>query len=104
MATTPGAAPRGYDHDDASTGRAHDVRSLAPVTTLPPGLRAWEERECRAQHREACIEAVKRSPDYIAVAQHLARPLTPDPRQPEVWRMNLGVWRRGSGITTESTM
>ena len=83
MATTPGAAPRGYDHDDASMGRAHDVRSLAPVTTPPPGLRAWEERECRAQHREACIAAVKRSPDYIAVAQHLARPETPDPRQPE---------------------
>ena len=98
MATTPGAAPRGYDHDDASTGRAHDVRSLAPVTTLPPGLRAWEERECRAQHREACIAAVKRSGDYIAaVAQHLTRPVTPDPRQPEVskraWEKSVRQWR-----------
>ena len=60
---TPGA-PCGYDHDDASMGRAHDdVRSLAPVTMLPPGLCAWEEWERRAQHRKACIAAVKRSCD-----------------------------------------
>ena len=68
------------------------------MTTLPPGLRAWEERECRAQHREACIAAVKRSGDYIAaVAQHLTRPVTPDPRQPEVskraWEKSVRQWR-----------
>ena len=94
---TPGAPSCGYDHDDASRGRAHDVRDLAPVTMLPPGLCAWEEWERRTQHREACIEAVKRSPDYIAVAQHLARPLTPDPRQPEVskraWEKSVRQWR-----------
>ena len=64
---------------------------------LPPGLCAWEEWERRAQHREACIAAVKRSPDYIAVAQHLARPLTPDPWQPEVskraWEKSVRQWR-----------
>ena len=91
MATTPGS-PRGR-----GMRRAHDVRSLEPVTMLPPGLCAWEEWERRAQHREACIAAVKRSPDYIAVAQHLARPLTPDPRQPEVskraWEKSVRQWR-----------
>ena len=93
----PGA-PRGYDHDDASMGRAHDVRSLAPVTMLPPGLCAWEEWVRRGQHRVACIEAVKRSADYIAaVAQDRARPETPDPWQPEVskraWEKSVRQWR-----------
>ena len=93
----PGA-PRGYDHDDASMGRAHDVRSLAPVTMLPPGLCAWEEWVRRGQHRVACIEAVKRSADYIAaVAQDRARPETPDPWQPEVskraWEKSARQWR-----------
>ena len=97
MATTPGA-PRGYDHDDASMGRAHYVRSLAPVTMLPPGLCAWEEWVRRGQHRVACIEAVKRSADYIAaVAQDRARPETPDPWQPEVskraWEKSVRQWR-----------
>ena len=94
----PGA-PRGYDHDDASMGRAHDVRSLAPVTLLPPGLPAWEEWVRRGQHRVACIEAVKRSADYIAaVAQDRARPETPDPWQPEVskraWEKSVRQWRQ----------
>ena len=64
---------------------------------LPPGLCAWEEWERRAQHREACIAAVKRSGDYAAVAQHFARPVTPDPRQPEVskraWEKCVRQWR-----------
>ena len=94
---TPGA-PRGYDHDDASMGRAHDVRSLEPVTMIPPGLCAWEEWVRRGQHRVACIEAVKRSADYIAaVAQDRARPETPDPWQPEVskraWEKSVRQWR-----------
>ena len=70
----PGA-PRGYDHDDA-----------------------WEEWVRRGQHRVACIEAVKRSADYIAaVAQDRARPETPDPWQPEVskraWEKSVRQWR-----------
>ena len=67
------------------------------MTMLPPGLCAWEEWERRAQHREACIAAVKRSGDYGAVAQHFARPVTPDPRQPEVskraWEKSVRQWR-----------
>ena len=67
------------------------------MTMLPPGLCAWEEWERRAQHREACIAAVKRSGDYAAVAQHFARPVTPDPRQPEVskraWEKCVRQWR-----------
>ena len=68
---------------------------------LPPGLYAWEEEcelwERRAQHREACIAAVKRSGDYGAVARHYARPATPDPRQAEVskraWEKSVRQWR-----------
>lgn len=91
--STPGA---GHDHDD-SMGRAHDVHGLAPLTMLPPGLCAWDEWERRAQHREACIAAVKRSGDYVTVAQHFARPSTPNPRQAEVskraWEKGVRQWR-----------
>ena len=66
-----------------------------------PGC-SLEDPERRAQHREACIEAVKRSPLYGGVqfaeqSQHYARPLTPDPRQPEVskraWERLVREWR-----------
>ena len=65
---------------------------------VPPGLdeeiASWGRHY---QHREACIAAVKRSGDYIAVAQHFARPVTPDPRQPEVskraWEKSARQWR-----------
>ena len=97
LGATRGQAPSSGDDRDASMGRAHDLRDLAPVTMLPPGLCAWEEWERRAQHREACIAAVKRSGDYGAVAQHFARPVTPDPRQPEVskraWEKSVRQWR-----------
>ena len=65
----------------------------------PPGLEEedpaiWERR---AQHREACIAAVKGSTDYIAVARHVARPATPDPRQADVskraWEKSVRQWR-----------
>ena len=97
LGATRGQAPSSGDDRDASMGRAHDLRDLAPVTMLPPGLCAWEDWERRAQHREACIAAVKRSGDYGAVAQHFARPVTPDPRQPEVskraWEKSVRQWR-----------
>ena len=66
----------------------------------PPGLERWELWglwERRAQNREACIAAVKRSGDYLAVARHFARPATPDPRQEEVskraWQKSARQWR-----------
>ena len=69
----------------------------APLTILPPGLCAWDEWERRAQHREACIAAVKRSVDYVTVSQHSARPPTPNPRQAEVskrvWEKCVRQWR-----------
>ena len=57
---------------------------LAPLRMLPPGLCDWDDRERRAQHREACTAAVKRSVVYVAAAQHFPRAATPGPRQPEV--------------------
>ena len=79
----------------------------------------WLEEECpairerRAQHREACIAAVKRSRDYGAVARHVARPATPDPRQAHVsnrawktserqWRMDLKAFAAG-GLAAAGT-
>ena len=77
---------------------SHLVRSEdAPLTMLPPGLCAWDEWERRAQHREACIAAVKRSVDYVTVFQLFARPPTPNPRQAEVskraWEKGVKQWR-----------
>ena len=95
LEATHGHAPLSGDDHDASRGRAHDLRGLAPVTILPPGLEPWDEWERRAQHREACIAAVKRSGDYGAVAQHFARPVTPDPRKPEVSKRAWEKWVRG---------
>ena len=92
---THGHAPLSGDDHDASRGRAHDFRGLAPATILPPEMEPWEEWERRAQHREACIAAVKRSGDYGAVAQHFARPVTPDPRKPEVSKRAWEKWVRG---------
>ena len=70
---------------------------LAPLTMLPPGLCDWDDWERRAQHREACIAAVKRSSDYVAAAQHFPRASTPDPRQAEVskraWEKGVRQWR-----------
>ena len=67
------------------------------MTILPPGLLPEEEWERRRVHREACIAAVKRSDPYRAVAQHPARPLSPDPRRPEVskraWEKSVRHWR-----------
>ena len=55
------------------------------------------EPRSRAQHREACIAAVKHSGDYGAVARHVARPATPDPRQADVskraWKKIVRQWR-----------
>ena len=69
----------------------------------PPGLQEYcevvdqERQERRALHREACIAAVKRSRDYGAVARHVARPATPDPRQADVskraWEKSVRQWR-----------
>jgi len=75
------------------------MAGLAPPTMLPgtPDDASWDEWERRAQHREAGIAAVKRSGDYVAVAQHFARPSTPDPRQAEVskraWEKRVRQWR-----------
>ena len=70
---------------------------LAQLTMLPPGLCDWDDWERRAQHREACIAAVKRSSDYVAAAQHFPRASTPDPRQAEVskraWEKGVRQWR-----------
>lgn len=80
-----------------SVPAARELGGLPPATMLPPGLFALTEWERRAQHREACIAAVKRSGDYGVVAQHVARPVTPDPRQPEVskraWEKSVRQWR-----------
>ena len=70
---------------------------LAPLRMLPPGLCDWDDWERRAQHREACIAAVKRSAVYVLAAQHFRRAATPDPRQPEVskraWEKGVRQWR-----------
>ena len=91
------ALVRSPGEDYASMSRARDVHGLAPLTMFPPGLCAWDEWERRAQHREACIAAVKRSGDYVSVAQHFARPSTPNPRQAEVskraWEKGVRQWR-----------
>ena len=88
---------------------------MFPLWFPPP----WLEEECpairerRAQHREACIAAVKRSRDYGAVARHVARPATPDPRQAHVsnrawktserqWRMDLKAFAAG-GLAAAGT-
>ena len=92
------ALVRSPGEDYASMSRARDVHGLAPLTMFPPGLCAWDEWERRAQHREACIAAVKRSGDYVSgVAQHFARPSTPNPRQAGVskraWEKGVRQWR-----------
>ena len=68
------------------------------IAMFPPRLEdEYELSERRAQHREACIAAVKRSGDYGAVTRHFARPATPDPRQADVskraWEKSVRQWR-----------
>ena len=94
------------DDDQYPYGRAHDVHGLASLTMPPLGLCAWEEWERRAQRREACIAAVKRSGDYAAVVQHSGRPATPNPRQAEVskraWEKSVRQWRMDLKALTAS--
>ena len=87
----------------AGLGIAMSLREMREMRDAEPRNLS---RERRAQHREACIAAVKHSGDYGAVARHVARPATPDPRQADVskrawekivrqWRMDLKAFAAG---------
>ena len=87
----PGCGLRGCR---AGLGIAMSLREMREMRDAEPRNLS---RERRAQHREACIAAVKRSRDYGAVARHVARPATPDPRQADVskraWEKSVRLWR-----------
>ena len=77
---------------DASRGRVHDLRGLAPVTMRSPG---WDRQEWM---RAAGVAAVKRSTDYLG-ATWGPRPKTPDPTDQKLsndaWKCKVRQWRMG---------
>ena len=96
----PGCGLRGCR---AGLGIAMSLREMREMRDAEPRNLS---RERRAQHREACIAAVKRSGYYGAVAWHVARPATPDPKHADVskrawqkietqWRMDLKAFAAG---------